>query len=114
MHTVHEVLHNTMKKRVMQVFILIPGTPSNLGAYMSWHRSGARQAGVSLPDHTSGALKVGVNAGETLFIPGMVASLPLVCLCACSMLSLCLMLRFQGLVSTSNVRTVKLIVHLHQ
>ena len=74
-YAVHEVLHNEEDKPVMQVYILIPGTPSNLGVYVSWYRCGGRQAGVFLPDHTSGALKVSVDAGETLFIPGRVAVL---------------------------------------
>ena len=81
-YTVHEVLHNKRDKPVMQVYILIPGIPPNLGVYVSWYRCGARQAGVFLPDHTSGALKVSVDAGETLFIPGRVAALLLACLCA--------------------------------
>ena len=66
----------------MQVFILIPGTPSNLGVYVSWYCSRARQAGVSLPEHTSGALKVTIDAGDTLFIPGREAVLLLARLCA--------------------------------
>ena len=114
MHIVPEVLHDEMKKPVMQVFILIPATPSNLGVYVSWYRSGAHQAGVFLPDHTSGALKVVVDAGETLFIPGRVAVLLLAWLRACSLLFLRLMLHFQSVVSPCNVRIVKLIIHLQQ
>ena len=77
------------KKPVMQTCILIPGTAANLGVFVSWYRSGARQAGVFLPDHTSGALKVSVDAGDTLFIPGRVAVLLLACLCASMDLAAC-------------------------
>ena len=75
------ILYNDMKEAAVQVFILIPGTTSNLGVYVSWYRCGARQAGVFLPDHTSGASKVSVDAGDTLFIPGRVAVLLPACLC---------------------------------
>ena len=54
---------------VLQVFILIPNTIPNLGTYVSWYVR-ARQAGVFLPQHTSGAGGVAVEAGATLFIPG--------------------------------------------
>ena len=81
MYTIYGLLHNKVTKPVMQVYILIPGTAANLGVYVSWYRSRARQAGVFLPDHTSGALKVSVDAGDTLFIPGREAFLLLACLC---------------------------------
>lgn len=54
---------------LLQVFNLIPGTPANLRVYVSWY-SRARQAGVFLPEHTSGAGRVDVDAGATLFISG--------------------------------------------
>ena len=88
-YTTHEVHDCEENKPVMQVYILLPGTKSNLGVYVSWYRSRARQAGVFLPDHTSGALKVSVNAGDTLFIPGRVAALLLACLCASMDLAAC-------------------------
>lgn len=54
---------------MLQIFILIPNTIPNLGTYVSWYAR-ARQASVFLPKHTSGAGRVAVEAGATLFIPG--------------------------------------------
>ena len=53
----------------IQVFILMPNIPTNLSAYASWHGT-AREAGGFLPEHTSEAERVPVEAGSTLFIPG--------------------------------------------
>ena len=65
--------HSASLSYMLQVFILIPNTPANLGMYASWHGM-ARQAGVFLPEHASGAGQVSVEAGATLFIPGKLIS----------------------------------------
>ena len=64
------------------MFALLPPSKENLAAYVSW-ASAARQAGVYLPEHAEGCVRVEVPAGSTLFIPGAHGAIELILACCC-------------------------------
>lgn len=71
----------TRQGKALQVFALLPPSKENLGAYVSW-ASAARQAGVYLPEHTQGCVRVEVPAGSTFFIPGAPGATELMLACS--------------------------------
>lgn len=66
-HHPHAVwLHCLSGRRVLA---LVPPTPRNLATYCAWAAS-ARYAGVFLPAHCEGVLRVELGPGDTLVLPG--------------------------------------------
>lgn len=72
----------TRQGNALQVFALLPPSKENLGAYVSWAWA-ARQAGVYLPEHAQGCVRVEVPAGSTFFIPGAPGAIELILACCC-------------------------------
>ncbi|PRW57186.1 lysine-specific demethylase 2A isoform X1 [Chlorella sorokiniana] len=52
-----------------RVLALVPPTPRNLATYVAWAAS-ARYAGVFLPAHCEGVVRLEMGPGDTLIIPG--------------------------------------------